>query len=129
MLRLDEQVEVLRLAVDSGILVDCVGTGHDEGDTAPVERADCPLVLLALHLGDPEVTVGDRLPFFAGEVVGDGGGSGRHGRVLGVCSFGTPLLEQGSGPARRSETPGWSLPSGASRKGNPGAQHSMTRAC
>ena len=65
--RLEEQIEVLGLAVDAGVLVDGVGAGDDVGHARGVERLERALVDLALLLGDPEIAVGQGLSLFRGQ--------------------------------------------------------------
>ena len=59
---LEEQIEVLGLAVDAGVLVDRVRAGDDVRDAGGVERLEGTPVDEAFVLRDPEIAVRERLP-------------------------------------------------------------------
>src|SRR5687768_12271225 len=69
MLRLHEDVEILRVAIDAGVLVDRVRARDDVGNPVLVERTERSLVHLTLGFRNPEVAVSHRLSLFLGEVV------------------------------------------------------------
>src|ERR671918_2089208 len=64
---LEEEIEVLGLAIDTRVFVDSVGPGNDILDTDRIERIQRALVDFPLGLRDPEVPVRERLAFFRGE--------------------------------------------------------------
>src|SRR5450432_1310660 len=62
-----EDVEILRFAINPGVLVDRVGARDDVGDPCRVEHGERGLVELALRIGHPEVPMRDRTLFLARE--------------------------------------------------------------
>src|SRR5690606_1257679 len=62
--RLEEQVEVLRLAINASVFVNRVRTRDDVADAGGIERTEGTAIDLALVVGDPEITVRERLAFF-----------------------------------------------------------------
>ena len=68
--RLEEEVEVLRLAIDARVLVDGVRAGHDVRHARRVQGFERTPVDLALLIGDPEIAVRHGLAFFRGEPPG-----------------------------------------------------------
>ena len=73
---LDEEIEILGLAIDAGVLVDRVGAGDDEWDACRVERLERAAIDFALLFRDPEVAVGQRLSLFGRQAPSDGDLSG-----------------------------------------------------
>ena len=64
---LEEQIEVLGLAIDAGVLVDGVGARDDIRHARGVDGVERPLVDLPLFLGDPEIPVGQRFSLLRGQ--------------------------------------------------------------
>src|SRR5204863_9517592 len=67
-LRLEEQIEVLGLAVDPGVLVDRVGAGDDVRDAPGVQGFERLAVDSAFLVGDPEIAMCDRLALLRREL-------------------------------------------------------------
>src|SRR5690606_24966345 len=66
--RLEEQIEVLGLPVDAGVLVDRVQSADDVRDTRSIERAQCLPIDDALVFRNPELAVRDRALFLAAQL-------------------------------------------------------------
>ncbi len=61
---LDEEIEVFRLPVDAGVLIDGIGAGNHVRHSRVVQRLQRAPVHFAFFFWNPEVSVCQRLPFF-----------------------------------------------------------------
>src|SRR6476646_5685638 len=61
---LEEEIEIFCLAVDARMFVDRVGTCYDIGNIGGVDGLQGAPVDLPFIVGNPEIAMGERLPFF-----------------------------------------------------------------
>ena len=60
---LEEEIEILGLAIDAGVLVDRIGARDNEAQVCRVDRLERAPVDLPFLLGNPEISMGQGFPF------------------------------------------------------------------